>query len=59
MRKSKGINLLRLVAGQAIRTKRYASFTHEEIKEILEEVDKVSPRTHRTPPKHTQQKAKE
>ena len=58
MRKTTGIALLRMVAGQAIKYKRYASFTHEEIQVIIEEVDKASPRTHRTPPRHIKPKAK-
>lgn len=57
-RKTSGLTLLRLVAGRAIKYKRFATFTHEEIQAIIEEVDKVSPRTHRTPPRHTQAKAK-
>lgn len=57
-RKTTGINLLRMVAGQAIKHKRYASFTYEEIQVIIEEVDKASPRTHNTPPRYKQPKAK-
>jgi hypothetical protein len=56
--KLKGIELLRNKGGRAIGSKRHVSFTHEEIEEILREVDKLKPRSHRTVPVYDKAKAK-
>lgn len=56
--KLKGIELLRQKGGRAIGSKRYASFTYEEIEEILREVDKLKPRSHRSVPIYDKAKSK-
>lgn len=56
--KLKGIELLRQKGGRAIGSKRHVSFTHEEVEEILREVDKLKPRSHRTVPIYDKPKAK-
>ena len=56
--KLKGIELLRNKGGRAIGSKRHVSFTHEEIEEILREVDKLKPRSHRTIPIYDKAKTK-
>lgn len=46
-KKSKGISLFRLVAGQAIGRNKHASFSPAELKSIMEELDIVSPRSNK------------
>jgi len=43
-KKSKGLTLFRLVAGQAIGRNRHASFTPVELREIMRELDEKVPR---------------
>jgi len=58
-RKTKGLEMLRLVAGKSISRKKIAYFTPEEMEEILIELDKVSPRKHRTEPFYVKKNKKE
>lgn len=49
-RKTKGLEMLRIVAGKSISRKKIAYFTPEEMEDILKQLDEVYPRTHRTQP---------
>lgn len=42
-KKTKGLRLLRLVGSQALGRGKHASFSPEEIKDILDELDKYYP----------------
>jgi hypothetical protein len=57
-KKTKGIEMFRLVAGRAIGRGVYASFTPEELEEILREIDIIKPRSHRTIPIYDKKKTK-
>jgi hypothetical protein len=46
-KKSKGISLFRLVAGQAIGRNKYASFSPVELRSIMEELDIAVPRSNK------------
>jgi hypothetical protein len=58
-RKTQGLEMLRIVAGKSISRKKMAYFTPEELEQILIELDKVFPRTHRTEPFHVKKNKKE
>ena len=46
-KKSKGISLFKLVAGQAIGRNKYASFSPSELRSIMDELDIVVPRSNK------------
>jgi hypothetical protein len=57
-KKTKGIEMFRLVAGRAIGRGVYASFTPEELEAILREIDIIKPRSHRSIPIYEKNKIK-
>jgi hypothetical protein len=53
-KKSKGIEMLRLVAGKAIAKNRHISLSPQELIELLNEIDQIKPRQNK--PKHKKEK---
>jgi hypothetical protein len=56
LKKTKGIEMFRLMAGQAIGRNKFASFDPEQLTSILQEIDQLSPRSHRTIPVYVKKK---
>lgn len=58
LKKTKGIEMFRILAGQAIGRGVYASFDPEQLESILREIDQLKPRSHRTIPVYEKDKKK-
>ena len=58
LKKTKGIEMFRIMAGQAIGRGVYASFDPEQLESILREIDLLKPRSHRTIPVYEKGKSK-